>query len=180
MYSAPAAALTLLLVRIDNPLHALLVASGRGPPPVIHLTSAGRLLPVDIPPCRAADVRELVGRNADYGAVAFVEYEDLEGEVSAEGVPDSWETCDGPEGGAGVGAERVEVEKVDGADKELGRKIQSVENVSQGGPSSWEHTYQDVEDRQVGHYLPSIGQHLTASAGHCRWRSCSGFLVNVE
>lgn len=115
VYSASAAALTLLLVRVDNPLHALLVASGRDPPPLIHLTSAGRPLPADIPPCRAADVRE---RNADYGAVAFVEDEDLEGEVSAEAVPDSWETCDGPEGGAGVGAERVEVEKVDGADEE--------------------------------------------------------------
>lgn len=27
--------------------------------------------------------------------------------------------------------------------------------------------YQDVEDRQIGHEMPRIVQHLTVLAGHC-------------
>lgn len=76
-------------------------------------------LAVDFLPRGAAGVGELVGGDADNGAVLGVEGADRPGEVAVEVVPVPREARGGPEFGARIGAGRVELDVVDGAGEEV-------------------------------------------------------------
>jgi hypothetical protein len=63
----------------------------------------------DVRPGLWVGVRELVGGNADYGAVLLVEFEQFKGKSAIDGEPESIYVCACPCLWAGVRAQRVEV-----------------------------------------------------------------------